>query len=748
MPVWTIAGALLTAVAIVVPLGPGTKALAIMGVVLVPGAVATATIELTLNSLTQRMFVALVVGIALLLGVGLLGAVVLKPLGVDHPLTRAPMVVAWLLLLVGAVVLPARRGKDPVRWLLADLNRRQGVWLVGLGVLPVLALLGAGRLNTGHGGALAVGTCTLCVGLLVLALVSALWGRRVVPAGPTIFMAVVALVWQVSSRGDWLFGSDIQHEYYVANSAARTGQFALATHSDPYQAMLSLTVLPAQLHTLSSASVEILLQLVPAVVLALVAVGALCIFRSLVSEGLAVGFTLLFVGVNTALVTELPAVTRECYGLLMFEAMIFVIVLAPHPIKRSRVLAATLGVVMACSHYSTAYIAVPVLVVGWMFGCWADRSSDGADPRVRSLRMRMGRVADRSGVVLTGAVTGVTVLAAAVWGLAVAGTSTQLSQLGHSLKTKGLGVLSGGGDTLTRWFEESPPTSRIVHLLTSVVREPKAASWLQIDPRALAVHLTGASAPKRPSVPVLGPASSALLLVANELVIAAAVVAVIISIVMLVRRRPLLSAELVGMAAAAVVIDAVARESGTIDLQFGPGRVEVQLGLLLLLPLAVVVASATRLPIRSLRAAVLGLVIIELAGTTGLSIMAFGGAPPASLSASGENVERFVVTTPGLYTAGWVVHHADSRQALQADAFGQLALADFTGGRRYATFYTVVPADASVTSWIYASPVNIVDGRARTSTNGVVSIFAFPRQFYDDTRPVIFATATTKVYGM
>ena len=123
------------------------------------------------------------------------------------------------------------------------------------------------------------------------------------------------------------------------------------------------------------------------------------------------------------------------------------------------------------------------------------------------------------------------------------------------------------------------------------------------------------------------------------------------------------------------------------------------------------------------------LVIIELAGTTGLSVIAFGGAPLASLSPSGENVERFVVTTPGLYTAGWIVHHAGSGQVIQADAFGQLALADFTGGRRYATFYTVAPTAAFVQSWIYASPDNIVDGRARSSTNGIVRIFVFPQEF-------------------
>jgi hypothetical protein len=742
-------------VAVLIPLGPGAKGLAILGVILVPGATATALTGLSLNGLAQRLFLTSVVGIAALLGIGLLAAVVLKPLGVDHPLTRGPMLVVWMLLLVASVVLPARLEKDPVRWLLGGVTRRHGLWLVGLGVLPVLTLLGAGRLNAGHGAALAITSCALCVGVLVFALVSALWGRNDVPAAPTIFMTVVALVWQVSNRGDWLFGTDIQHEYSVANSAAVTGQFALTTHSDAYQAMLSLTVLPAQLHALSSASVEILLQFLPAVVLGLVAVGALCIFRSLVSEGLAVGFTLLFVGVNTALVTELPAVTRQCYGLLMFESMVLIVVLAPQPIRRSRVLAAILGVAMAWSHYSTAYIAVPVLVVGWIFGwVFADRSSDGDDgeaARLLRAQPEQEHVADRSRAVLSTAVVGVTVLAAAVWGLVVAGTGHQLSQLGHSIETKGFAILGGGG-TLSRWVDGSGPGSRVANVLADVVlhrapAQPKAPSWMKIDPRAFGVHLVGASAPQRPAVPVLGPTTSALLGLANAVVIVAAVAAAIISVVMLVRKRHLLAAELVGMAVGAVVIDAVARESGTIAQKFGPGRVEVQLGVLLLVPLAVVVSSAPRPSFRALRAGLVALVAIELVGTTGLLVIAFGGAPDASLSSSGESAERFVVTTPGLYTAGWVVHHASSERIIQADAFGQLALANFTGGRRFATFYTVDPTGVDRFAWIYASPVNVVDGRARTSTNGNVTIFVFPEAFYDQTRPVIFATASTKVYG-
>lgn len=184
VPTWTIAAAFLTAVAIVLPLGPGAKGLAILGVVLVPGATATAMTRLTLSGPAQRVFLTLVVGIALLLAVGLLCALVLKPLGVDHPLTRGPMLVVWMVVLVASVVLPARLEKDPVRWLFSDVTRRHGLWLIGLGVLPALALLGAGRLNAGHGAALAVGVCAVSVGVLVVVLVSALWVGMSCPRAP------------------------------------------------------------------------------------------------------------------------------------------------------------------------------------------------------------------------------------------------------------------------------------------------------------------------------------------------------------------------------------------------------------------------------------------------------------------------------------------------------------------------------------------------------------------------------------
>jgi hypothetical protein len=730
-----------------VPAGPGAKALATIGIIVVPGATIISLLGLMPKGLTQRIFFTLVTGVAFLMGVGVVCALALRLVGIEHPLTRGPMLVVWLLVLAGSVLQPARTRRDPLHLALDGICPAHCWWLVGLSTLPALALAGAARLNAGHGGALAVSVCVACVAVLLLVLVTTAWNRAVLPAGPAIFMSVVALVWQETARGNWLFGSDIQHEYFVANQAATTGQYSLAVHGDPYRIMLSLTVLPAQLHALTSASVEMLLQLLPAVILGLVVIGGLCIFRSLLSEGLAVGFTLLFVGVNSALLTELPSVTRQCYGLLMFVAMLVLVVAPPLPIRRAQALFVALGVAMVLAHYSTAFIGIPVLVVGWGFAAWfspaaAEDNSAVDEAASRSLIVRRDRARRRRGRTVV-----IGVLAAVLVGAVVASTRGQISSLRKSISSNGLGILPGHGGLLSRWihgagsktitatalqnYDQTHTTDRIAHY---------------VDPRSLIYHLTNASAPKKPSVHVFAPASSAVVTIANELLLVASVIAVVVCVVWLFRRTHHVRPELVGLAVGAVALGAVARLSGSVAQSFGPERVQAQLGILLLIPLALVIVSATWGSSRTLRYGIIVLASIELASTTGLFATAFGGVPPASLSTYGENVERFVVTTPSLYTARWVVDHVGTR-VIQADPYGSLVLSDFTGGQRSSTFDSVDPRAVYRFAWIYATPANIADGRARGSANGNVGVFVFPQTLYDRTRPVLFTTGTTRVYG-
>jgi len=245
------------------------------------------------------------------------------------------MLVVWMLMLVASIALSARIGADPMRALVAGVERRHGFWLLGL-EHPARPRGPRRRPSRCRPRQCArnrrVGDCVV---VLLVTLVSALWDRQLVPPAPAIFMAVVALVWQVTNRGAWLFGTDIQHEFFVANhsrdhraifahvaprpvsghAAAHGAPGAAARAHQRYRRDPAATV--ARDHPRAGRSRH--------------AVHLSRVGLPKVSQW---GSRLLFVGVNTALLSELPSITRQCYGLLMFEAMIFFIVLARRPSGR------------------------------------------------------------------------------------------------------------------------------------------------------------------------------------------------------------------------------------------------------------------------------------------------------------------------------------------------------------------------------------------------------------------------------
>ena len=91
--------------------------------------------------------------------------------------------------------------------------------------------------------------------------------------------STLTAAWQLPFRGGWLFGYDIQHEYYVASLATQKGQFPIPIHGDPYKGMLSLTVWPAQLHALTGLSIRTILGVPPSILLALCVVVTWCTVR-------------------------------------------------------------------------------------------------------------------------------------------------------------------------------------------------------------------------------------------------------------------------------------------------------------------------------------------------------------------------------------------------------------------------------------------------------------------------------------
>ena len=166
-------------------------------------------------------------------------------LGVHEPLRRLPLFVGLNLVLVG-LAWCGRNTTDSHELRASDIVRRPR-WLWPL-VLPAIAVAAAMRLDNGKGNALCfVVLIAVAVMIPVCTVVANKMHNQEINF--LLYGSGLALMLLTSMRSSYVIGFDINSEYFDFHRTVMEGVWHFG-HLDPYQAMLSLTVLPASLHAL------------------------------------------------------------------------------------------------------------------------------------------------------------------------------------------------------------------------------------------------------------------------------------------------------------------------------------------------------------------------------------------------------------------------------------------------------------------------------------------------------------------
>ena len=127
--------------------------------------------------------------------------------------------------------------------------------------LALLAAAGALRLNSGHSDIVAVVSLGACIILLVIGFLIA--PRRDPAQLAVILFAVgLALMWSFSLRGDLIYGYDIATEYHAMQQTILSGIWHPSHPGDAYGAMLSVTILPTELHAVSGMTGQLVFKVV------------------------------------------------------------------------------------------------------------------------------------------------------------------------------------------------------------------------------------------------------------------------------------------------------------------------------------------------------------------------------------------------------------------------------------------------------------------------------------------------------
>lgn len=607
----------------------------------------------------------------------------------------------------------------------------------GLGwplLLPLGAAAGALRLNSGHGGGVALIAVTAFVVLLVASSITALRLREAL-LRVILFAVGLAWSWSYSLRGDGVYGFDISTEYARLEQTISTAVWHPAHVNDAYGAMLSVTVMPAQLHALSGISGLLILKVVYPMIYGFFPVAIFDLSRRVLSTRwafIAAAFT-----ISQYAFIEIASLARQEVAIVLFVALLAAMLETGIKRRPQWALVALLALAMAVSHYSTTYVAVTLmglmLVQQWIVS-W-----------VRDLPRFSGSVAVAFITTLVGAF---------IWYVPVTHSDSHLQQVSQTVQAQGLNFLpnrTAGSSLLSDYLQGNTKTPISTKEYEQLVQTyyTNNRPYIKTLPYASEsqYRLRSSAVPTPPVKSRTGYEVSGLgLLLIEQL---ANVLAALGAFLLVVRRDTTAIARQIGLLAiAATVLLTLIRLSGTLAAAYGQERAQLQGLVVLAITLCWTMQSlAGWHRVRTTLVPALGAVCLAVVAlnTSYLANATLGGGVSANLTNSGAAYEDFYKSTPELAAAQWLGKTRKPGQLVYADEYAQLPLEAMTGIQD-GLILDVTPETLNQHAWVYASRTNVTDGRAIGLFNNHLATYVFPSSFLENYYDRVYTDGSSEVF--
>ena len=693
---------------------------------------------LRIPAISVRRYVAYLpcASVAVLIATTLLVDLVGPLLNVHEPLRRWPLLVGLNLALGGL----SRLGHQATSSyelkssdLIGDVK-----WLWPL-LLPLVSIAAAARLDNGDGSTLAV-IVLVAVAVMIpvcTVLANQLHRRQI---SFLLYGSGLALMLLTSMRSSYVIGFDINAEYFDFHQTAVNGIWHFG-HLNPYEAMLSLTVLPASLHGLIGGQDAWIFKLGYPALFAFFPVAVFELGTRFLSRRAAFVAAALVVS-QAYFFQQQPEIARQELALLIFAGImgaLFDVSLQRHA---QIGLVSVLGATLVVCHYSTAYITIALCLL--------------ASGLV--IALSWGKNKDLRIAVLPWLIAAAVMAAsAAIWYLPATHSTSNITAAAQSIRENGFQLLPGrrkGESIFSAYFNglrEAPSTPLQYERSVS---KYYAAHMSYIVPLSAAnnpaYNLRAApplSLPDR--VPLLASVLADAELLVQQMINAFAVLG---AFVFSLRRRGSPLSRMVGaIGLVSFVVLAASRLSGALATDYNSSRLFLQcLFVLSILEAALFEILVTRLKSRAwVGPAVFGcfslMLVIAFLGNSGLAVPLVGGNPPLSLSNKGEDHADIYPSAQEKATAQWLASAMPSQRLIYADYYGQLRLEQFTD-LRSAIFIDITPRTIDRNAWIFASTSNTVDHRTWGVTSSGVLDIDFPDAFLDRYFNVVYSTGSTEVF--
>jgi uncharacterized membrane protein len=605
-------------------------------------------------------------------------------------------------------------------------------------LLPLIAAIGALRLNSNNGSLVAIGALCACILASVIVFIFAT-KLGVSLTAASLYAIGLAMLWSFSLRGASVYGYDISYEYNILQRTVVTGIWnpAHLSHSlSAYEAMLSTTVLPTELHGISGVSALLIFKLVYPAVCALFPAGVFYLARRILSIRWAFAAGVLIIA-QSSFGQELPALGRQEVALLLFTGLMSAVLETGLPRRVHWPLVLTLASAMVVSHYSTTYVTITFAGLALLFQWIVSR--------FRSVP----RVSSGVAVAFIAATVG-----ALIWYGPVTHSSSNAVQLARTAESQGLNFLPNraqAGGLIAAYLSGNTITPISATQYAQMIHAKYTHTRPYVHPLPEAANkkyqLRGSTVPKRSVRWTTGyNAFNFGQVVAQQLIY---ILAGVGALILTFGRRARITGRLIGLLTFAMLAFLmVIRFSGTLATFYNATRALLQA--MVILDIAAfwclqIWANGRRWQHMCAVAAGGTLLALIFAAGNGLVGATLGGGVATNLANNGEDYERFFVSSPELAAANWLSPQLRPTQLIYTDEYGQLPLVTTTRISD-GLLLDITPQTLNNHAWVYASQVNVIDDRARASSQDHSVTYVFPSQFLNNEYNLVYVNGSSEVY--
>lgn len=326
-----------------------------------PGFLSLIALQVKYKGFWQYLVLSIGISISILMFGGLLLNWVLPIFSTIKPLTFIPLLLLTNVICISLMIIGYFRYETQTVNLRGySIKPVISIYLVPI-VLLLLSVFGAIRLNNGGNNIFTIISLSgYAVFLTAISIVRNKIPKSVYPY--TVFIFSLSLLFMLSLRSNYIVGWDIHDEYQIFLRTLSAGKWEMDNFRNPYNACLSINILPVFYTLMTGLSGTIIYKVVYQVLFAFVPVVIYMFLTKYVRFYVAFLSVLYFV-IQPFFIQPMTGLMRQEIAFLFFSLMMYVLFSRDLPKAYSKLLFIIFGISMVVSHYSTTYFTLVLSLI-------------------------------------------------------------------------------------------------------------------------------------------------------------------------------------------------------------------------------------------------------------------------------------------------------------------------------------------------------------------------------------------------